>query len=99
MKRPRQTSRGASHTTRGREPLSIEANVREHLPIPAEYEIAGTYFPPMLLCVLAAICLMMVTVSLLNRYRLSRYFLFPNLMMLSITIIYTAILGTWVFPT
>ena len=73
--------------------------MRESLPIPAEFEIAGTYFPPMLLAARSGIMLMMVTVSWLNKKRLSRYFFFPNLVMLSIAVIYTTILGTWVFPT
>ncbi len=73
--------------------------MRDMLPIPAEVEIAGTYFPPMLIDVILALVMMIVTVSLLNRYRLSRYFYFPNLVMLAIVIIYTGILGTFVIPT
>ena len=71
----------------------------ESMPIPAEVEIAGTYFPPLLIVVLISMLLMIVTVRLLNRYRLSRFFFFPNLVMLSLVIIYSAIIGTWVIPT
>lgn len=68
-------------------------------PVPAEFEIAGTYFPPLLLAVLLGLVAMVVTVYLLNRYRLSRYFFFPNVVMLALTTIYTLIIGTFVIPT
>jgi len=67
--------------------------------IPAEIEFFGVYAPPLLYAFIFAVIAMVVTVWLLNRYRLSRYFMFPEGVMLAMTVIYTAILGTWVFPT
>lgn len=69
------------------------------LPIPAEAAIFGTYVPPLLLCVILGALAMVVTVRLLNKYRLSRYFNFPNLVMLAITAIYTVFFATFVIPT
>ena len=42
---------------------------------------------------------MVLTVYLLNRTRLSRYFIFPGLVMVAITSIYTVIIGTFVIPS
>jgi hypothetical protein len=73
--------------------------MRDFLPIPAEVEIAGTYFPPVLLAFILGVIAMVLTVKVLNRYRMSRYFFFPNLVMLALVIIYTLIIGTFVFPS
>ncbi|MEA3274889.1 MAG: DUF1656 domain-containing protein, partial [Pseudomonadota bacterium] len=68
------------------------------LPVPAEVEIFGTYFPPLLLAATLGALAMVVTVSVLNRYRLSRYFYLPEVVMLSLTAIYTIIIGMFVIP-
>ncbi len=67
--------------------------------IPAEIEIMGVYAPPLLINATLGVILMLITVYLLNRHRLSRFFMFPEAVMLSIAAIYTVILSTWVFPT
>jgi len=67
--------------------------------IPSEIELFGVYAPPLLYAFLFALVAMLITVRFLNRYRLSRYFMFPEGVMLAMTVIYTAIFGTWVFPT
>ncbi len=73
--------------------------MRDVLPIPAEVEIFGTYYPPLLLDATLGAVAMVATVYLLNRYGLSRYFYFPEVVMLSLIAIYTVIFGTFVFPT
>ena len=66
--------------------------------IPSEFEIAGVYFPPMLLnCTLGAIT-MLLTVYLIRRYRLSRYFVFPQLVLGALWAIYTIMFSLWVIP-
>ena len=67
--------------------------------IPSEVEWFGVYIPPLLIAVGFAVIAMVITTWLLNKYRLSRYFMFPEGVMLAMTSIYTAIIGTWVFPT
>ena len=68
------------------------------LPNPAEVEILGTYYPPILLSGLLGIIAMVLTTRWLARRGLFRYVLFPNVVMLAMTIIYTLIIGTFVIP-
>ena len=53
------------------------------LPIPAEVEIFGVYWPPLLLAVILGTIAMVVTIRLLNRHRLSRFFVLPEFVMLA----------------
>ena len=69
------------------------------LPIPAEVEIFGTYYPPVLLTVILALIAMVLTTKWLNRKRLFRYTFFPNLVMLAMVAVYTVIIGTFVIPS
>ncbi len=66
--------------------------------IPSEVNLTGVYMPPLLVNISLAFVLTMVTASLLNRYRLSRYFIYPNLVIVAMTAIYTVILSLWVIP-
>ena len=47
--------------------------------IPSEFVIGGVYFPPMLIAALLGTAAAWLTVMLLNRYRLSRFFAYPPL--------------------
>lgn len=71
----------------------------EILPVPAEVQILGTYFPPLLIAFLLGIIAMVLTVKALNRYRMSRFIVYPNLVMLAILVIYTVLFGTFLFPS
>ena len=66
--------------------------------IPSEVELAGVYMPPLLPAAVLGLAAMMLTVYLLNRYRLSRFFFFPFLVVAAPAAIYTVIFGIWVFP-
>ncbi len=66
--------------------------------IPSEVDLTGVYFPPLLVNATLGLLMTIVTVFLLNRYRLSRYFFFPQLVMAALTAIYTVILSLWVIP-
>ena len=68
------------------------------LPVPAEVSTFGVYWPPLLLAVTLGIVAMVVTVRLLNRYRLSRFFVLPEFVILAMIAIYTVIIGTFVIP-
>jgi len=68
------------------------------LPSPAEFEIAGTYYPPILLSAILGILAMVLTTRWLVRRHLFRYVFFPNLVMFAMTVIYTLIIGTFVIP-
>jgi hypothetical protein len=63
--------------------------------IPSEFAIGGVYMPPMLIASILATLLAVLTAWLLNRYRLSRYFFYPPLVFVALTIIYAVIIGTF----
>ncbi len=66
--------------------------------IPSEVEITGIYFPPSFVNGLLGVVLMLLTVYLIRRYRLSRYFVLPQLVLAALWAIYTVILSLWVIP-
>lgn len=68
------------------------------LPIPSEFEIAGTYFAPLMLSIILGLLGMVLTTWWLNRHRLLRYVFFPNVVTLAITCIYSVIIATFVIP-
>jgi hypothetical protein len=66
--------------------------------IPSEFVIGGVYFPPMLIAGLLGTAAAWLTAQLLNRFRLSRFFAYPPLVLLALAVIYTVVLGTYVLP-
>jgi hypothetical protein len=65
-------------------------------PIPHEFAIAEVYLPPLLVAAFWGLIAAMVTARLLNRCRLTRYFFYPPLVFVAMTIIYTVVIGTFV---
>ena len=66
--------------------------------IPSELALGDVYFPPMLIAGLLGAAAAWFTAMLLNRYRLSRFFAYPPVVFLSLAVIYTMALGTFVIP-
>lgn len=66
--------------------------------IPKEFAISGVYMPPLLIAALLGTAVASLTASLLNRYRLSRYFFYPPLVFVALTIIYTVLISTFIIP-
>ncbi|RLA04414.1 MAG: DUF1656 domain-containing protein [Gammaproteobacteria bacterium] len=66
------------------------------LPIPHELAIGGVYLPPLLVAAVFGVSLALLSGHLLNRYRLSRYFFYPPLVMVAMMIFYTVLIGTFV---
>lgn len=66
--------------------------------IPSEISIGGVYFPPMLLAGLLGSAAAWVSTLLLNRYRLSRFFAYPPLVLLAMAVLYTLAIGTYLIP-
>ncbi len=64
--------------------------------IPHEFAIGGVYMPPLLVAGLLGVLVTVLTAYLLNRYRLSRYFFYPPLVSLSLSVIYTIFIGTYI---
>lgn len=66
--------------------------------IPSEFSIAGVYLPPLLVVSLLGATAAWLTVMLLNRYRLSRWFAYPPAVFIALTVIYTGLIGTLFIP-
>jgi hypothetical protein len=66
------------------------------LPTPHEFAIGGVYLPPLLVAAFLGAIAAMLTAQLLNRYRLSRYLFYPPLVLLSLMIIYTVLIGAFI---
>lgn len=67
--------------------------------IPKEFAIGGVYFPPLLLASAIGVALAAATAFALNRYRLSRFFWYPPLVFLALSVIYSGIIGTFLIPS
>ena len=66
------------------------------LPIPHEFAIGGIYLPPLLIAAILGVLGAIVSARLLNRYRLSRYFFYPPVVMLAMMAVYTVLIGTFI---
>ena len=66
--------------------------------IPSDVDIGGVYYPPLLLAFIIAVIAMVLTGYLLNRYRLSRFFMFPMLTAAAMVTIYTVLISTFLLP-
>lgn len=67
--------------------------------IPSEFAISGVYLPPMLIASLLGLVLAWLTAHWLNRFRLSRFFFYPPLVLLALVVIYTVLVGTFIIPS
>ena len=69
------------------------------LSVPHEVAIGGVLIPPLLIAFILGILAAIITALALNRYRfrLARYFFYPPLVILSLTVIYTACIGMFFF--
>ena len=66
------------------------------MPIPHEFAIAEVYIPPLLFAAFLGLISAKVTAYLLNRYRLTKYFFYPPLVFIALTIIYTVFIVTFI---
>jgi hypothetical protein len=69
------------------------------LPIPHEFAIGGIFMPPILIASIFGLLVAVATALLLNRFRLSRYFFYPPLVLISLAVINTIVIGTFVIGT
>jgi hypothetical protein len=66
--------------------------------IPYEFFLGGVYFPPLLIAAFLGVVLATITAIALNRYHLSRFFFYPPLVFVALTVIYTGLIGTFFIP-
>jgi len=64
--------------------------------IPHEFSIGEVYMPPLLVAAFLGLIAAMLTARLLNRYRLTRYFFYPPIVFIALTIIYAVLIGTFI---
>ena len=69
------------------------------LPIPHEFALGGIFMPPLLIASFLGLLAAVATAFLLNHYRLSRYFFYPPLVLVSLAVIYTIVIGTFFLGT
>jgi hypothetical protein len=66
--------------------------------IPHEFAIGEVYLPPMLIAAVLGVLATILSAQVLNRYRLSRYFFYPPLVFLSLMVVYSILIGTFLIP-
>lgn len=66
--------------------------------IPAEFSIGGVYFPPLFIAGILGVLAASLTAMLFNRYRLSRFFVYPPLVFVALAVIFTGFFGTFIVP-
>ena len=64
--------------------------------VPHELALGGVFMPPLLVVSMLAVIATVATARLFNHYRLSRYFYYPPLVFVALTVIYTVVIGTLV---
>jgi len=66
--------------------------------IPHEIHLGGIFFPPMLLNAALGLVAASLTARLLNRFRMSRYFYHPPLVLIALAVIYTGLFSIFLIP-
>jgi hypothetical protein len=66
--------------------------------IPHELHVGEVFFPPILLDAALGLVAASITARLLNRFRMSRYFYYPSLVLIALAVIYTGLLSILLFP-
>ena len=66
--------------------------------IPHELYVGEVFFPPMLLDAALGLAAALITARLLNRFRVSRYFYHPPLVLIALAVIYTGLFSIFLIP-
>jgi len=64
--------------------------------VPHEFAIGGVFLPPLLVASILGAFATLLTIRLLNRYRLAKFFYKPPLVFLALMAIYTVLIGTFI---
>ena len=65
---------------------------------PHEIYVGEVFFSPMLLDAVLGLAAAWLTARLLNRFRLSRYFYHPPLVLIALAVIYTGLFSIFLVP-
>lgn len=63
---------------------------------PHEISLGGVYIPPELVAALLGLILALITSQYLNKYQVTKKFFYPPLVMLSLLVIYTLLIGLFI---
>jgi len=66
--------------------------------IPVEFNIGGVYMPPLLVASVLGVITAMIIAKLLNKYRLSKYFFYPPLVVVALVVIFAVFYGAIIIP-
>jgi len=66
--------------------------------VPRELYLGEVFFPPLLLDAALGLAAAWLTARLLNRFRLSRYFYHPPLVLIALAVIYTGLFSIFLLP-
>ena len=66
--------------------------------VPHEIHLGEIFFPPMLLDAALGLVAASLTARLLNRFRMSRYFSHPPLVLIALAVIYTGLFSIFLVP-
>ena len=66
--------------------------------IPREIYLGEIFFPPMLLDAALGLVAASLTARLLKRFRVSRYFYHPPLVLIALAVIYTGLFSIFLIP-
>ena len=66
--------------------------------IPRELYVGEVFFPPILLDAALGLAAALITARLSNRFRVSRYFYHPSLVLIALAVIYTGLFSIFLIP-
>jgi len=66
--------------------------------VPHELYVGEVFFPPMLFNAALGLLAATITARLSNRFRVSRYFYSPSLVLIALTVIYTGLFSIFLIP-
>ena len=66
--------------------------------IPHEVYLGEVFFPPMLVDAALGLVAAALTALLLNRFRVSRYFYYPPLVLIALAVLYTGLFSIFLVP-
>jgi hypothetical protein len=65
---------------------------------PSEFSLGGVYLPPLFVASILGVTAATVTVKLMNRFRLARFFFYPPIVFVALMVIYTGLISNLILP-
>lgn len=71
---------------------------RSAVPVASEFALGGVYFPPLMIASIFGVAAATVTAIFLNRFRLVRFFHYPPLVYVALSVLYTGLISNLFLP-